>query len=142
MANFNASEQELGSLALDNTDLYMVDSFESRKNELLSLPISVTTDGDYFNLQDFILEQKSLGDSRFRKFGDLTFEEQSNLAIERIKRSKDFELGLIGGPVVTKDRAIHEIQEKTVIGKNLVDRQKYSIETNIEILEEINYLNV
>ena len=97
-----------------------------------NMPVSFREDGKTVTLREF-----TKGDSVALSLSSLDEDQRAELTAQRIQMQPKFELGMIGGGVVDKDRAIAEVKNKTSVGRTLIKIETRAIQHAIEQAKEI-----
>ena len=87
-----------------------------------SRPVAMAPDGQWLSLREVIDDEPA----RF-SFAQLSFEQQSELVVERIRQRPVFEVGILGLGVFSKKRAINEVRARTRIGCTLIEVEQRMI---------------
>ena len=85
-------------------------------------PVAMTPDGRWLSLREVVEE----GPTQV-PFNCLSPEKQSELVVERIRQSPEFDVGILGKGIVDKKHAIDEVQKRTSIGRALIDVEQRMI---------------
>ena len=96
-----------------------------------SRPVAMDPDGQWLSLREVIAEEPA----RF-SFAQLSFEQQSELVVERIQQRPVFDVGILGLGVFSKKRAINEVRARTRIGCTLIEVEQRMIALLIERARE------
>lgn len=96
----------------------------------MDLPISFDAAGNLMTLRE-VMEP---GHGSLLSFASLSPEKRAELTVKRIEAQPKFELAMIGGGLVNKERAIEEVKAQTDIGKALTEIEQRVINS---LLEEV-----
>lgn len=88
------------------------------------LPVSFAADGEKM----VTLKEASKQAQAVLSLPKLSDEQRVSLVVARINAQKSFELGSIGSGVVSKERAIKEVQAGTALGKQLMSIEQRVIQ--------------
>ena len=99
--------------------------------EQLDSPISFDNKGQQVSLRDFINDKSK----KLPSLSSLTPKQRVKLTVERIKRVPKFTIATIEAGVITKDRAIAEIESQTPIGETLIEAEQRLINRLIKEAE-------
>ncbi|MDZ8065333.1 MAG: hypothetical protein RMY64_06790 [Nostoc sp. DedQUE08] len=99
--------------------------------EQLDSPVSFDYKGQQVTLRDFLKDKSKESLS----ISSLTPKQRVELTVERIKREPEVTIATIGSGVITKERAIAEIQSQTPIGQILIEAEQRLINRLIKEAE-------
>ncbi|MEH1856639.1 MAG: hypothetical protein V7L21_01205 [Nostoc sp.] len=99
--------------------------------EQLDSPVSFDNEGKQVSLRDFLKDKSKESLS----LSSLTSKQRVKLTVERIKREPKVSIVTIGAGVITKERAIAEIQSETPIGQTLIEAEQRLIKRLIKEAE-------
>jgi hypothetical protein len=98
-----------------------------------SRPVAMAPDGQWLSLREVVEEEPA----RF-SFIQLTPEQRAELVAERIRQRPKFDVGILGLGVLSKKRAINEVQARTRVGRTLIEVEQRMIARLIERAREGN----
>jgi hypothetical protein len=98
--------------------------------EQMNLPVTFDAAGNLVTLQQ-VMEP---GYGSVLSFASLSPEKRAELTVKRIEAQPKFEVAMVGGGMVDKERAIKEVQAQTDIGKVLTEIEQRVIQN---LLEEV-----
>jgi hypothetical protein len=101
-----------------------------RMQEQLRMPVTFDPAGNLMTLG----EVRQRGCGSVPRFESLSPEKQVELTVKRIEAQPAFEVAMVGGGIVGKERAIEEVKAQTDIGKVLTEIEKRTIDY---LLEEV-----
>ncbi|MDE0427740.1 MAG: hypothetical protein OXN25_23025 [Candidatus Poribacteria bacterium] len=111
----------------------MANSIPTIPEDHWSRPVALAPDGQWLSLRKVVEEEPA----RF-SFIQLTSEQQSELVAERIRQRPKFDIGILGLGVLSKKRAINEVQARMRIGRTLIEVEQRMIARLIERAREGN----
>ena len=92
--------------------------------EQLTLPAGFSADGKKMvPLRDVLAPEKPT-----LEFFQLTPEQQADITAARIARQRKYKMGMVGGGVIDKERAIAEVKARSDIGRVLVEIEQRTIQ--------------
>ena len=94
-------------------------------------PVALSPGGQWLSLREVIEEEPA----RF-SFIQLSPEQKSELVAERINRRPQFDVGVIGLGMISRQRAINEVRARTPLGRTLIDIERRMIARLIELAHE------
>ena len=94
-------------------------------------PVALRPNGQWISLQEVIEEDPA----RF-SFIQLSPEQKSELVMERINRRPHLDVGTINLGMISRQRAINEVRERTPLGRTLIDIEGRMIARLIELAHE------
>ncbi|MDE0687539.1 MAG: hypothetical protein OXI61_05170 [Candidatus Poribacteria bacterium] len=100
----------------------MANSAPITREDHWSRPVAMAPDGQWLSLREVVEEEPA----RF-SFIQLTLDQQSELVAERIRQRPKFDVGILGLGVLSKKRAINEVQARTRIGRTLIEVEQRMI---------------
>lgn len=100
----------------------MANSTPITREDHWSRPVAMAPDGQWLSLREVIEEEPA----RF-SFIQLTPDQQSELVAERIRQRPKFDVGILGLGVLSKKRAINEVQARTRVGRTLIEVEQRMI---------------
>ena len=100
----------------------MANSAPITREDHWSRPVAMAPDGQWLSLREVIEEEPA----RF-SFIQLTPDQQSELVAERIRQRPKFDVGILGLGVLSKKRAINEVQARTRVGLTLIEVEQRMI---------------
>ncbi len=100
----------------------MANSTPIAREDHWSRPVAMAPDGQWLSLREVIEEEPA----RF-SFIQLTPDQQSELVAERIRQRPKFDVGILGLGVLSKKRAINEVQARTRVGRTLIEVEQRMI---------------
>lgn len=100
----------------------MANSAPIAREDHWSRPVAMAPDGQWLSLREVIEEEPA----RF-SFVQLTPDQQSELVAERIRQRPKFDVGILGLGVLSKKRAINEVQARTRVGRTLIEVEQRMI---------------
>jgi hypothetical protein len=95
------------------------------------LPVGMTTEGQFVSLKQYVLDHVPA-----LLIPQLPPAQRSKLVAFRIGKQAHFEVATIGSGVLTKERAIAEVQALTPAGLALIDVEQRMIRRMIERAEQ------
>lgn len=98
--------------------------------EQLNLPVSFDPDGNMVTLKEAM--RPSHGS--VLSFAALSPDRRAELTIKRIEAQPEFEVAMVGGGIVDKQRAIREINARSGIGRTLIEIEQRVIQ---HLLDEV-----
>ena len=84
------------------------------KPEQWGMPVSFDAEGRPVSLSDY-----AQGNRNALSFSALSDDQRAELAAKRIEMQSDYEMATIGAGVVSKEKAIDEVRNKTKLGRRL-----------------------
>jgi hypothetical protein len=81
------------------------------------------------------LRQMMNGQAPAASLAELTADKKAELTATRIEAQPKFEIAIIGGGVVSKDRAVEEVKAQTDIGKSLIEIEERVIRSLLAAVE-------
>ena len=111
----------------------MANSAPITREDHWSRPVAMAPDGQWLSLREVVEEEPA----RF-SFIQLTPDQQSELVAERIQQRPKFDFGILGLGVLSKKRAINEVQARTRIGCTLIEVEQRMIARLIKRAREGN----
>lgn len=111
----------------------MANSAPITREDHWSRPVAMAPDGQWLSLREVVEEEPA----RF-SFIQLTPDQQSELVAERIRQRPKFDFGILGLGVLSKKRAINEVQARTRIGRTLIEVEQRMIARLIKRAREGN----
>jgi hypothetical protein len=98
-----------------------------------SRPVAMAPDGQWISLREVIEDEPAR-----LSFIQLDPEQKSELVAERIRQRPKFDVGILGLGVLSKKRAINEVQARTRVGRTLIEVEQRMIARLIERAREGN----
>ena len=98
-------------------------------NDQMDLPVSFDPDGQPVTLREAMKE----GHGAVLTFASLSPEKRAELTVKRIEAQPKFELAMVDGGFVDKDRAIKEVTAQTDVGKALMEIEQRVINNVLEV---------
>jgi hypothetical protein len=98
--------------------------------EQMDLPVTFDTAGKLLTLRQVM----SRGDGSVLSLASLSPEKRVEITVKRIEAQPKFEVAMVGGGIVNKERAIEEVKAQTDIGKVLTEIEQRVIQN---LLEEV-----
>ncbi len=96
--------------------------------ETLSLPVSLTVDGEMVALSDFVKHKRA----SYLSLSSLTANQRARIVAERLRREPEVRLATVNAGTINKERAIAEVEAQTPLGQFLIEAEQYVIQKLIE----------
>lgn len=98
--------------------------------EQLSMPVSFDPAGNLVTLQEVI----NSGHVSVASLATLSPEKRAELTVKRIEAQPEFDVAMIGGGIVDRERAIKEVEAHSDVGRVLVEIEQRVVQN---LLEEV-----
>jgi hypothetical protein len=100
--------------------------------EQMDLPVSFDAEGNPMTLRDVM----RLGLGSVLSLASISPEKRAELTVRRIEAQPEFELAMVGGGIVSKERAIQEVKAQSDIGKVVTEIEQRLISNLLEQLDK------
>jgi hypothetical protein len=97
------------------------------KADQWKLPVGLAESGEMVSLEEMVAGKRPA-----RSLSALSENQRAELTAERIRLQPNFELGMIGAGIVSKEQAINEVRAKTAVGRTLMEIEERAIQYIIE----------
>jgi hypothetical protein len=101
--------------------------------EKLNLPVSCTSDGKMVSLREFVKNKNQ--DNSILSLSSLAPRQRAKITAERLRRRSEVQLASLGAGLISKERAIAEVESLTPLGQSLIEADQYVIKRLIDELE-------
>ncbi len=98
----------------------------------LELPVTCTHKGELVTLREFISKKDK---KSYLSLSSLNPTQQAKITVERLKSKSEVKVGMIGGGMIDKERAIAEVKALSPLGQVFINSQQHIIDILIEEVE-------